>query len=245
MTVHTSLTDQIPGADGGPVTEIYDRAILYRGDARDILPRLDRDGAIITDPPYGIGYRVNARNWSAKALKATGAMSGAERGPIHGDDAPFDPSLLLRFPKVAVFGANHMNLPTGGRWIVWDKRRDSKPDDHSDCEMVWTNVKGADRIHRQKWRGVVREGEENASRSRKLHPNQKPVALIDFIIDQLGLVSGDTVIDPYMGSGSVGVAALRRGLLFLGIEIDPTHYATARARIRAEIYPEYAVGEKP
>lgn len=102
--------------------------------------------------------------------------------------------------------------------------------------MVWTNRPGADRMHRQLWRGICRAGEENLSRSRKLHTNQKPVALLDFIFDQIGVAEGDVVIDPYMGSGSTGVVALRRGLRFIGIEIDANHYAVAKERLLREIH---------
>lgn len=163
-----------------------------------------------------------------------GAMQTAGRGPIVGDNEAFDASFILGHSRVAIFGANHMALPVGGRWIVWDKRRDSKPDDHSDCELVWTNVPGADRIHRQKWRGVVREGEENCGNSKKLHPNQKPVALLGFIFDQIGVKAGDVVLDPFMGSGSTGVVAIRRGCSFIGIEVDAEHFATAERRLAAE-----------
>lgn len=212
---------------------IGDHALLHHGDCRDLLPTLPDDCVVITDPPYGIGYEINARSWQNAGLDALPPFKMEKRGAIVGDEAPFDPSPLLRFPKVAIFGANHMaGLPAGkNKWIVWDKRRESKPDDHSDCELIWTNVQGALRIHRQKWRGIVREGEENCSRSRKLHPNQKPVALLEFILNELRVEPGATILDPYMGSGSTGVAALRRGLRFIGCEIDLEHFHTATHRL--------------
>jgi len=212
--------------------EVFGDATLYLGDCREILPTLSAD-ACVSDPPYGIGYEINARSWQNEGLDALKPWEMQKRPAIQGDDQPFDPAPLLRFGKVAIFGANHMNgLPAGkNKWIVWDKRRDSKPDDHSDCELVWTNAAGALRIHRQKWRGIVREGEENVANSRKLHPNQKPVALLEFIFNEIGVKPGDTVIDPYMGSGSTGVVALRRGLKFIGIEIDPDYYAAAQNRM--------------
>lgn len=208
---------------------------LINADCRDILPTLAQSAVIVTDPPYGISYRVNARAWSNEGLKTTKRWSMDASEPIEGDDVPFDAAHLLPYRKVAIFGGNYMQgLPAGGRWIVWDKRRDSKPDDHSDAELIWTNVPGVIRIHRQKWRGIVREGEENASRSRKLHPNQKPVGLINEIFDLLGVEPDALIVDPYMGSGSTGVAALRRGHPFVGIESDSKHFATAVSRIRAE-----------
>ncbi len=194
------------------------KAILINGNCFDHLEALQGD-ILLSDPPYGIGYKVNARpkdRERARKLKATRETVTVARAQIQGDAQPFDPVPWLLYPKIALFGANYFSsrLPDTGRWIIWDKRRDSAPDDHSDCELIWTNVSGAHRIHRQKWRGVVREGEENCSRSKKLHPNQKPVALLAFILGQLG--AGMTVCDPYMGSGSTGVAALRAGYNFVG-----------------------------
>lgn len=211
-------------------------AALYLGDCLQMWPALTIADALVTDQPYGINYEISARNWRADGLDATKPWKMPKRAAIKGDDTPFDPAPWLGFKKIAFFGANHCasRLPPGGRWIVWDKRRDSKPDDHSDCELIWTNVPGADRIHRQKWRGIVREGEENCSNSRKLHPNQKPVALMMFVLGQLGLKAGDLVCDPYMGSGSTGIAAIRMGLRFIGCEIDAAHFETALARFAAE-----------
>lgn len=216
-------------------SETIGNATLYLGDCRATLPAPCDIDAMVTDQPYGMNYKINARNLSNTGLDWNRPVSVEKRGAIVGDDQPFDPSPFLQYRKVAFFGANKCahRLPAGGRWIVWDKRRDSRPDDHSDCELIWTNVPGADRIHRQKWRGIVREGEENISRSQKLHPNQKPVALMTFVLEQIGAEPGNTILDPFMGSGSTAVAALRMGMRFVGFEIDPTHFETAVARLRA------------
>lgn len=216
---------------------------LYLADCRDVLPELRCIDVLVSDPPYGINYQVSERKPRGGKLDSSKLYGTKKLPAIIGDDRPFDPAHLLAFPKVAIFGANHMEgLPAGGRWIVWDKRRDSAPDDHSDCELIWTNLPGADRIHRQKWRGIVREGEENTSKARKLHRNQKPVALLDYLLEQLGVEAGATVCDPYMGSGSTGVVAIRRGNPFIGIEVDPAHFRVAVARLRAESSAE---GRKP
>jgi site-specific DNA-methyltransferase (adenine-specific) len=216
------------------------KAILRLGNSADFT--WGGDG-LVADPPYGIGYTVNERAMADRGhgLKAMGSTPTQSKKAIAGDDKPFDPRPWLYFRHVAFFGAQHFSdkLPSG-RWLVWDKRRESKPDDHSDGDLVWMtgDSRKALRIHRQLWRGVVREGEENCSRSKKLHPNQKPVALIGAIFDLLGLEPGMTVCDPYMGSGSTAVVALRRGLNFIGSEIDPDHFARARARIEAEFGQE-------
>ncbi len=209
---------------------------LIHGDCYQHVAELADADFLLSDPPYGINYRVSERRNTGEGLIATGQSLTPKRAAIVGDGKKFDPTVWVRFGRVALFGANHFSsrLPDGGRWIIWDKRRDSRPDDHSDCEMIWTNVEGADRIHRQKWRGVVREGEENCSISQKLHPNQKPVALLRFVLEQLGAERGHTIVDPFMGSGSTGVAALRLGMNFIGCEIDADHFRTAQDRLARE-----------
>lgn len=193
---------------------------------------------LLTDPPYGINYRVNERKAGTRGagLIATKAIQTAAKGPIAGDDAPFDYAPWHGFTTQAIFGADHfaVSLPVGGKWIIWDKRRGSARDSHSDCEMVWTNRPGASRVHGQKWRGVVREGEENCSRSKKLHPNQKPVALLQYVLEELKVGPRQLIADPFMGSGSSGVAALRMGCSFIGCEVDPNYFAIARERLLAE-----------
>jgi site-specific DNA-methyltransferase (adenine-specific) len=212
-------------------------ATLYHDDCREILPTLGGGEVVISDPPYGIGYKVNARTPRGKKLKGTTPLSTSSRGMIYGDDRPFDPTPWLAFHRAALFGANYFcdRLPPNGTWLVWDKRGNSKPDDHADAELVWLTDTSVIRIHRQKWRGVVREGEENCSHSPKLHPNQKPVALLAKIMDALDVTPSDTVVDPYMGAGSTAIAALRRGAKFIGCEISSEFFDVACKRIAAEV----------
>lgn len=212
-------------------------ARLYSGDWRDVEPEILQAAAVVTDPPYGIGYEVRARNPRGAGLIAHRPTTGTPaRAPIVGDDQPFDPSPFT-VAKRAFCGAHHYadRLPPGGSWLVWDKREGSTPDRHADGDTVWLSVPGALRIHRQKWRGIVRAGEENCSRSRKLHPNQKPVALLARVLELLDLRPGELVGDPFMGSGSTAIAVLRRGGRFVGAEIDEQFFAVAAARIAAEV----------
>jgi DNA modification methylase len=91
-------------------------------------------------------------------------------------------------------------------------------------------------MHRQLWRGICRRGEENVSRgAKKLHPNQKPVALMDWCLQQAGVGADALVVDTHMGSGTTALACLRRGVRFVGMEIDPLHFATTVDRLRKEL----------
>ncbi|MCA3337100.1 MAG: site-specific DNA-methyltransferase [Roseomonas sp.] len=208
-------------------------ATLYLGDCREILPGLERPAAVITDPPYGIGFQ-----WTNKKRIGRNLAGSAEFQPewknIVGDDRAFDASFLLDFDRVILWGANNFeNMPAARGWLVWDKRRATTPDHHGDAELAWSNVDGVVRVHRQLWRGLIREGEENASKQRKVHPTQKPVALMRWCIEKARVPPGGVILDPYMGSGSTGVAAMQLGHPFTGIEIDPGYFDTACRRIEA------------
>lgn len=206
---------------------------LYLGDCREILPTLGKVDAVVTDPPYGIDFDFGAVRKGRKSGLAWGASGGdIQRGwsRIVGDDEALDPAPLLQFKQVILWGGNnYAGLPPARCWLVWDKRRDSTPDHHGDAELAWTNLDSVVRVHRQMWRGIVREGEENVALTAKCHPTQKPVDLMRFCVER----TTGTVLDPYMGSGTTGIACHRLGRKFIGIEIDPVHFATACRRIEA------------
>lgn len=197
-------------------------ATLYCGDCLEVLPTLGEVDAIISDPPYGIGFQ--------KGAGGRGIHPNRVRNldPIHGDDAPFDPSHLVA-PKVLLFGANHYyrRLPDGGTFHAWDKSRGVGPaDSFSDAEFFWTSWRCKSEVFRYLWKGVLQDGEKGAP---KYHVSQKPVALMEFCIRLCGDVQ--IVLDPYMGSGSTGVACAKLGRRFIGIEIDEGYFDIACRRI--------------
>lgn len=211
-------------------------ATLYCGDCRDLLDDFPASHALVTDPPYGInlakltGTSRNRWNMARRTV--------AYDFNIVGDDRPFDPVPLLRFQTAVIFGGNHFGsrLPDASCWLVWDKRDGGTSDHQADCELAWTNLRGPARLFSHKWRGMVRAGEENVSRGQfRVHPAQKPVALMDWVLKQCRLAPGTPVLDPYMGSGTTGIAAARLGLPFIGFEIDPTHFERACDRLRTEL----------
>ena len=214
--------------------ETIGKATLYLGDCREILPAIEAD-ACITDPPYGVSE--NTRR-SSRSRSGDGAVPNVGRSvravdwsPIAGDAQPFDPASTLRFEKVVLCGGNHFasRLPDASKWIVWDKREGGTPDDNADCELIWTNLKGPARLYHQLWRGLICRGEENGAV--RVHPTQKPVGLFSSLIGHCRLQPESTIVDPYMGSGTCGVAAVRSGHRFIGIEIDPAYFDIAVKRI--------------
>ena len=191
--------------------------------------------AIVSDPPYGINYRSRHNQGHKGARKKFCREQNWK--PIQGDQQEFNPGPWLDFPWVAMFGFEHFRdkLPAGGRLLIWDKLAGKTPSHQADVEIAWTNTPGKSRIHTQLWRGIMRGGEENVSNGPKRHPNQKPAALMEWVIREMSLPHGTLIVDPYMGSGSTGIAAFRLGYPFVGVEIDFSFFESARQRIELEI----------
>lgn len=209
-------------------------ATLYLGDCLELLAQgLLKADALVSDPPYGIGITLGGGG--------KGLLSSNKNKPIHGDGRPFDPTPFISLAKdkpIVLFGAEHYKtrLPEGGRMLVWDKSCGQGPAAcFADAEFMWTNRKNARCIYRYMWMGVAREKNNKADGYKKMHVSQKPVALMAWCIETARIGLGKVVLDPYMGSGSTGVAALRTGRKFLGCEIDAEHFETACGRIAEEL----------
>lgn len=205
---------------------------LIRGDCREIVSTLTGVDAVITDPPYGIAFGWESRRQMSRrcALAWRGAGSAIpmtwER--LHGDQEPFDPTPLVGYAQVILWGGHlFAGLPPARGWLVWDKRCGMVADHHGDAELAWTNLSTVIRVHRQIWRGVVREGEENAVHGGKVHPTQKPVALMRWCVE----MTTGTVLDPYMGSGTTLVACAQLGRAGVGVEISRQYFDIACQRM--------------
>ena len=204
--------------------EVIGNATLYLGDCRDVLPTLAGVHAIVSDPPYGIAH--------VKGAGGKGKHNVRNIKAIAGDAEPFDPAHLLDFPHIILWGANHFaaRLPHG-RWRAWDKLAGlAEFDSFSDVEFAWRNGRGKDRIFSHMWKGICQASEKGSAR--REHPTQKPVALMQWCIADLP-ADVAAICDPYMGSGTTGVAAVMMGRAFIGCEIDPEHYSVACRRIEA------------
>lgn len=212
------------------------RIRLINADCLEVLPTLAEGSidAVVTDPPWGVANN-NANRSRGRGNRPYDPNTDAKDfAPCAGDDEPFDPSHLLRFKGIVLWGANHFadKLPASSFWLAWDRKAGKAADsDITDCELAWT--KGTHyrtvRMFRHMWAGFQRDSEAGREH---LHPMQKPVALMQWSIGWLP--DHETVIDPYMGCGPTVLACIRTDRRCIGIEIDPTHYATAVARCERE-----------
>ena len=217
------------------------RVRLYLGDCLHIAPTLQGVDALVSDPPYGISlpsnYAATRRNAEAKD-KRRHAWPCREHAPqIIGDDKPFDPSPWLHHKTILLWGAQNYasKLPDKYSWLAWDKRDARGANSHQgDAELCWCSGVpfNSVRMFHHLWIGYQRDSEVG---EKVLHPTQKPVAVMAWAMDQAKIKEGATVLDPYMGSGSTIIAAIRTGRKAIGIEKDPAHYATACDRIKREL----------
>jgi DNA modification methylase len=193
---------------------------IIHGNCFDHLDLLAKADAIITDPPYGIswaGHSASTLTWNK----------------IENDEGNLDLRPILNMKCLVVsFGANcypHM-LPHRGRWLCWDKRVVESADRMlgSPFELAWTNrTKGFDKMYRIMHGGVINADGRGIKR---VHPTQKPIELMRRIIEDF-TEPGATIVDPFCGSGTTGVACNMTGRNFIGIEIDERYAQISRDRV--------------
>lgn len=219
-----------------------DYATIYHGDCREILTALPKVDLVLTDPQYRLanGNRANTMGLSSRrgmGNKLGGScVDNRDWGQFKGDESPFNPKPLLAYRRVIIWGAIHFasRLPDSTSWLVWDKRDGVASDDNADCEMAWSNLGGPARIYRHLWKGICRAGEENiASAGSKLHPFQKPAALMRWCIQLVPEL--ETILDPFMGSGTTLRAAKDLGRKSIGIEIEEEYCEIAARRLQQEV----------
>jgi site-specific DNA-methyltransferase (adenine-specific)/modification methylase len=206
--------------------ETIGRATLFNADCADVLsqwPECFGVSAVVTDPPYGIKESAGKAKTRGKLAKAK------DYGNDDWDNQPIDTDLLQRLIGLGrwqiVFGGNYYPMPAASCWLVWDKVNGNN--DFADCELAWTNLRRAVRLKRYMWNGMLRE--KGAQRGD--HPTQKPLEVMKWCIEQLP-DDVETILDPFAGSGTTGVAAIQMGKRFIGIEREPKYFEAMCRRIR-------------
>jgi site-specific DNA-methyltransferase (adenine-specific)/modification methylase len=187
-----------------------------------VLPTLGKVDAVVTDPPYGIGEAAGANKSRSKLAIAK------DYGNRSWDNEPITAHHINLIGDASrwhiIFGGNYFDLPPSRCWLVWDKLNGGNC--FADCELAWTNLNKAVRRIQYRWNGMIRQNNE----PRGDHPTQKPVGVMTWCIEQLP-AGCNTILDPFMGSGTTGVACVKLGRKFIGIELDPEYFDIACRRI--------------
>lgn len=210
-----------------PFTPYYDDdgITIYNADCKQVLPFLGRVDVLLTDPPYGIDADNRDRILSRSKL-----ATPRDYGESNWDKEP-PPRWFLEAAQdtaqVAIlWGGNYYGLPASSCWLVWDK--DNGTNDFADCELAWTNMNRAVRKFKWRWNGMIQEHGGDKKEPR-VHPTQKPLALMRWCLSLVP--EAQTVLDPFMGSGTTLVAARLEGRKAIGIEISERYCEAAVKRL--------------
>lgn len=208
---------------------VIGNATLYQGDCLEILPTLGKPQGfgVLTDPPYGID--IGGRG----SIGGRGVYEAKDYGKSDWDKVGLSAEQWAVIRAITdewiVWGGNHLAdvLGSSAGILVWDKKCQNGWDDtFSDCEVAWTNALSRAKAFRHRWVGAFRDSERGANV--RQHPTQKPVALLEWC---LGFMKSQTILDPFMGSGTTGVACAKLGRKFIGIELEPRFFDIACKRI--------------
>lgn len=197
---------------------------IYHGDCREIVLRLPRFDLLLTDPPYGIGKDGQKMT--------TGGHGGRKAYDFMGWDSERPDTativmLLHRTTWQIIWGGNYFveALTPSMKWLVWDK---GQRINQSDGELAWTNIDGALRIFTLNRVALMIDGAE--------HPTQKPERLMRWCIQEAQREGEiDTILDPFMGSGTTLRAAKDLGRKAIGIEIEERYCEIAARRLSQEV----------
>lgn len=204
---------------------------IYHGDCREILPTLPKVDLVLTDPPYGIGYDAtqnqnadsgrmsNGGRW--KRYNHTGWDSKCPNSDVFSE-------VLGAGNTVILWGGNYFLLPSRGKWLIWNKIQRGVM---TDGEMAWTNMDGQVCIF-----DMARTDVYINNRDAKVHPTQKPTALMTWCVS-LVKPEPQTILDPFMGSGTTLRAAKDLGRKAIGIELEEEYAEIAANRMAQEVLP--------
>ena len=218
---------------------------IYHGDCRDVLPTLSADSVdlIVTDPPYGVNYRSNFLKQPSDFIKGDGSTEVAEQG------LALSLRVLKRYRHLYVFGRFNFSTMAVSEpaELIWDKEIFSAGDLQSQWGQQHEYIQflvaikshankesGRGRLAARLRRGTVLRVPRLNSKATGLHQTEKPVRLMRELIESSSCI-GETVLDPFMGSGPVLEAAVIEGRRFIGIEVDEENCLKAVNRIKGNI----------
>lgn len=215
---------------------------LIQGDCLQVMPLLDPVSAVVTDPPYG-----TADAWQGGFSASSGwSRQGAMKDKRNDWDAQrpskecFDQILGISGEQI-IWGGNYFAdlLPPSMRWLAWDKCQRNFT--LADLELAWTSQNKAVRAFNLSRSQAAKDGKDN-------HATPKPVALMEWCLGFLP--NAETILDPFAGSGTTGVACVNMGRKFIGIERDPEYFEIMCRRIdeahrQADLFVEKPAAPKP
>ena len=183
---------------------------LILGDCLEVMPLIGSIDAVVADPPYGIG-----------ADKGVGKYGRLKAGKQRWDSAAPDVSWIINYPAI-IWGGNYFDLPPSRCYLVWDKGAGFRGRDFAECEMAWCSFDGNARV-------FSRDPLAKQDYKDKQHPTQKPISLMQWCLGFLP--DAETILDPFMGSGTTLVACAKMGRKGIGIELDPDYFDIACKRV--------------
>jgi site-specific DNA-methyltransferase (adenine-specific) len=213
--------------ESGAISPYYtdEYVTIYNSDCRQLLKAMPDDAVdlVLTDPPYGIGE--NSRRQRSRGKLAHPTDYGEYNWDKKIDRETIDD--ILRVGKNAIiFGGNYYAnwLPPRSCWLVWDK---DNTGDFADCELAWTSFRTAVRKFRWRWNGMLQEDMKH--KEKRVHPTQKPAALMSWILTKY-TSPGELILDPFLGSGTTAMCAKELGRRCIGIEIEERYCELAARR---------------
>lgn len=193
---------------------------IYCADCLELMKEMEDNSVdlVLTDPPYGIN--MDGGNVGYKGFNNFEKKEWDSEKP---KDNYFNE--LFRVSKnQMIFGGNYFNLPPSRCIIVWDKGAGFKNRTYAECEICWTSFDKNARIYK---RDPLARGDYK----NKLHPTQKPIKLFEWCLEKYS-EEGQTIFDPFLGSGTTAVACINTGRNFIGIEKDADYFEIAQRRIK-------------
>jgi len=213
------------------VETLAEGVVLHLGDCREILPTLGKVDAVVTDPPYGINA-ARVRNSEKNGWRDYDAPGwDVDRPP-----AELIGAIIKSARHSIVWGGNYFTdaLPPSSKWLSWDKGQTDFS--LADFELAWCSFDGAARRIQYSRSLAMQDGKE--------HPTQKPIEVMKWCLEKLPDGCW-TILDPFMGSGTTGVAAVKTGRKFIGIELEPKYFDIACKRISDALKQPDLFIEKP